>query len=75
MRNALSINERVPAMPELLTMNEVSNLVRLSRAQIAILIREESFPAPIRLSAKRLAFERAAVEAWINDKIEDRDRS
>jgi len=57
-------------MPELLTMNEVSDLVRLSRSQINILIKEDNFPSPIQLSPKRFVFEKSAVESWINNKIE-----
>ncbi len=57
-------------MAQLLTPKAVCEKIALSRATLDRLVSAGNFPAPIRLTERRLAFDAAAVEIWINDRLE-----
>lgn len=57
-------------MAQLLTPKAVCAKIALSRATLDRLVNAGSFPAPIRLTERRLAFDAAAVDNWINDRLE-----
>jgi prophage regulatory protein len=48
---------------------EASAATSLSRVTLSNLAEAGMFPKPVRLGAKRLAFVRAEVQAWIEAKI------
>lgn len=58
----------------LLGFRDVQRLVSLSRTQIYALIRAGRFPAPVKVGEHRSAWVEAEVEAWIDERIRERDR-
>ena len=57
-------------MPQLLTPKAVCEKIALSRATLDRLVNAGQFPAPIRLTERRLAYDASAVEDWIVDRLE-----
>jgi prophage regulatory protein len=57
-------------MAKLLTPKAVCEKIALSRATLDRLVNSGDFPAPIRLTQRRLAYSAAAVEEWINERLE-----
>lgn len=55
--------------PRLISINDVARLTSLSRTSINNFRRDGIFPAAVSLGDKRIAFVRAEVEKWINDRI------
>ncbi len=53
---------------KLLTEAELSALLRISRPTLVRHRRLGSGPAFVRLSARRIAYRRSAVEGWLNDR-------
>jgi prophage regulatory protein len=49
----------------LLRKKQVSHLVALSGSQIMRKVTDGSFPAPLKLSARAIAWEESVVRAWI----------
>lgn len=47
--------------------------IRFSRAHIYRLIRNDKFPKPIRLGEQRVAFVEDEIDAWLKDKMKERD--
>jgi len=60
--------------PRLMSPTEVTEATTMSRFLISTLAKEGHFPAPVQISVKRIAFVRTEVEAWIDAKIEERDK-
>lgn len=58
-------------MPQFLTPKAVCQQVAISRATLDRLVAAGSFPSPIRLTQRRLVFNRADVEAWMTEKLEN----
>jgi prophage regulatory protein len=56
-------------MAQFLTPRAVCERVALSRATLDRLVAAGKFPAPIRLTERRLAFEASAVDAWMQEKV------
>ena len=56
-------------MAKLLTPKAVCDKIALSRATLDRMVADGRFPPPIRLTERRLAFNAAAVDAWINEKL------
>ncbi len=54
----------------LIRLPEVKARVGLSRSSIYLRIAESTFPAPVRLGAKSVAWEEASIDAWIQDRLE-----
>ena len=57
-------------MTKFLTPKAVCERIALSRATLDRLVAAGNFPTPIRLTERRLAFEAAAVEAWMAERME-----
>jgi prophage regulatory protein len=57
-----------PADEILLTTAEVLRRVPLRRETIWRLVRENKFPAPVRLTSSRLAWRLSAILAWISER-------
>lgn len=53
-----------------LTMKAVVARTSLSRTTLWRQINAGNFPKPVRLAGRRVAFDEAAVEAWIREKLE-----
>lgn len=53
----------------LLTPKAVCERTSLSRSTLDRLVAAKSFPQPIRITERRLAFSVAAVEAWMQEKV------
>lgn len=56
-------------MAQFLTPKAVCERVALSRATLDRLVSAGKFPPPIRLTERRLAFNAADVEAWMQEKV------
>jgi prophage regulatory protein len=59
--------------PLLVSTNTVCFLVCLSRAQIYKLVKRGEFPAPVKISAQKVAYVLAEVEAWLGERTNARD--
>ena len=57
-------------MAKLLTPKAVCEKIALSRATLDRLVKAGEFPAPIRLTERRLAYNAEAVELWISERLE-----
>jgi len=53
------------APPQLINAREVTRRTSLSRSTIARMVREETFPAPIRFGVNHIAWREWEVSAWI----------
>jgi predicted DNA-binding transcriptional regulator AlpA len=56
-------------MAQFLTPKAVCERVALSRATLDRLVVAGKFPPPIRLTERRLAFNAADVDAWMQEKV------
>lgn len=56
-------------MSQFLTPKAVCDRVSLSRATLDRLVAAGKFPAPIRLTERRLAYNASDVEAWMQEKV------
>ena len=57
-------------MAQFLTPKAVCAKIALSRATLDRMVQAGNFPSPIRLSPRRLAYNAAAVEDWMQEKLE-----
>lgn len=57
-------------MAQFLTPKAVCERIALSRATLDRLVAADKFPAPIRLTERRLAFDAKRVEAWMIERME-----
>lgn len=57
-------------MAQFLTPKAVCSKVALSRATLDRLVQAGQFPQPIRITQRRLAYNFAAVEQWMADRME-----
>lgn len=57
-------------MNKLLSPKSVCEVCAISRATLDRMVKAGSFPAPIKLTERRLAFDQAAVAKWIESKLE-----
>lgn len=53
-----------------LTPKAVCHRTSLSRSTLDRLVSAGQFPAPIRITDRRLAYDAAAVEEWMTEKLE-----
>lgn len=58
--------------PVLMSPKEAAQVTTMSRVLLSMMAKEGKFPTPVKLGAKRIAYVRAEVEAWIAAKIEGR---
>lgn len=57
-------------MTKLLSLSEVRQRVPFSRSTIYAKIGKAEFPAPIKISENRVAWDCAAIDAWIANKLD-----
>lgn len=62
------------APSRLMSMNEVVHAICLSRAMINIYRNAGTFPRAVAIGDKRIAFLRAEIDAWIDQRIAARDQ-
>lgn len=55
---------------QFLTPKAVCTKVAVSRATLDRLVQRGKFPTPVRISERRLAYNAAAVEQWMADRLE-----
>jgi len=56
-------------LPRLMAPKEAAIATSLSRPLLALMSEAGQFPKPVRLGERRIAYVRAEVEAWIDEKI------
>lgn len=56
-------------MTRLISFKDVVGRTSLTRPTLERMVEDNLFPAPIRITQKRLAFDEAAVEEWIRGKL------
>ena len=56
-------------MTQFLTPRAVCERIALSRATLDRMVAAGKFPAPIKLTERRLAFDASAVDAWMQEKV------
>jgi len=49
--------------------------VRLSKSQLYNLMKKGSFPRPIKVGGRSVAWPEAEIEAWLQQRIDDRDEA
>lgn len=59
--------------PQLISLNGACKLTSLSRTAINLRRAAGTFPKPVPLDGRRIAFLRTEVEAWIRARVADRD--
>ena len=57
-------------MTRLISFKDVVGRTSLTRPTLERMVEDDLFPTPIRITPKRLAFDEAAVEAWIRSKLQ-----
>lgn len=60
-------------MTNLLRLPTVLAMTSLSRSSLYLLIQQGRFPAPVKLSARSIAFSEDEVAAWIEARLQDRE--
>lgn len=58
--------------PRLMAPKEAAQATSLSRSLLTLMAAEGQFPHPVKLGERRIAFVRAEVEAWIDERIANR---
>lgn len=56
-------------------MCEVEDRVGLNQRTIQRLVKTESFPQPVQMPGRTIAFVEAELEAWMQERIEARDKN
>lgn len=68
-------SESAGSPPVLLTMAEVLAVVPFCKRTIHRMVKDESFPQPVRFGKQKLLFLEVEVHAWMEDQIASRDKS
>lgn len=55
--------------PRLMAPKEAAAATTVSRVMLSVMAKEGLFPAPVKVGVKRIAYVRAEVEEWIEEKI------
>jgi len=55
----------------LISLSEVKYLTSLSRSRIYFLIKQNTFPSPIKIGERRVAWVKTDVSDWIDKKIQE----
>ncbi|UXT40794.1 AlpA family phage regulatory protein [Agrobacterium tumefaciens] len=56
-------------LPRLMSPKEAAAATTFSAVQLTLLSDVDQFPKPVKISARRIAFVRSEVEAWIDQRI------
>lgn len=62
----------VDISPQLISLNEACRITSLSRTAINMRRAAGTFPQPVPMDGRRIAFVRSEVEDWIRDRIAER---
>ena len=62
-------SERLTTRSRLIRLPEVISRVGLARSTIYLRINDGSFPAPVKLGARSVAWLESAVDEWISDRL------
>jgi prophage regulatory protein len=66
------LNHANDNVPRLMAPKDAATAANLSRPALYYLAGKGQFPKPVRLTEKRIAFVRAEVEAWVDERIAGR---
>lgn len=58
---------------QLIRMNQTLDRTGFSKAWIYKLINQNRFPKPVKIGARSIAFVESEIDAWINERIAERD--
>ncbi len=61
------------ALPRLLRMTEVLELIPLSRSHLYRMIADGEFPRQVQLGARSVAWIESEIHQWMTDRIDQRD--
>lgn len=59
--------------PRLLRLPDVLARVGLRRSRVYDLVADGSFPRPVKLSARAIAWVESEVDTWVQERIDERD--
>lgn len=65
-KRRITMTER---LPRLMSPKEAAAATTFSAVQLTLLSDVDQFPKPVKISARRIAFVRSEVEAWIDQRI------
>lgn len=65
------VHQTKPVVPRdrLIRLPEVENLIGCKKSTVYTMVKEGTFPKPIRLSARMVAWPETAVMQWMQDRI------
>lgn len=65
------IHESRPVVPRerLIRLPDVEAITGCKKSTIYLLLKQEKFPKPVRLSARMVAWQESAVHLWVQDRI------
>ena len=55
--------------PRLMSPKEAAEYTTMSRGLLTMMAKEGQFPSPVKIGVKRIAYVRAEVESWIDERI------
>lgn len=58
---------------EFLSIRNVCQRLTIGRTKLWLLMKEPGFPQPVRVTAGRKAFVKSEIEAWMQQRVEERD--
>jgi prophage regulatory protein len=67
------MNDNNEVVMKLIKLIDVKNTTGLARSTIYKYISDGSFPKPVRLGVKAVAWVESEVQEWIQERIEERD--
>ncbi len=65
----LQVNPPTPIAEKLLRLPEVEARVSIRKSQIYACVKAKTFPAPIKLSTRAVAWTESSISNWINERI------
>jgi len=60
---------------EIVSIATACEMTTLGRTAVWKLIQNDAFPKPISVTGRRKAFVKAEIEAWLQDRIDERDQA
>ena len=62
----------IPTVIEFIDLLEVSRRVSLCKSAIYKMVRNSTFPAPVKLGSKAIRWDKAEIEAWQRERLAER---
>ncbi len=69
----MQVEQVMPVQNRLIKLPEVLKMSGLSRTALYKRVREQQFPAPVKLSERSVAWLQSEVNAWIEAKVQGRE--